>query len=188
MAFNEWTNTLGTGNWQHLVIWSLGQKGGDNKAAKSRETLGEEDLASIQGENATHEKVGTGKLFLLQLSAHPGDDLHDDPGAGLLQHGDRRWVGDALQTLAVHGQQAISTFQLSILKWWEGLRNVKSVEIDSIMAILLQEPWDEKRCIITRGINNINDAWNSNTSIPSKTSRSNIITKIAKLSRWCKIN
>ena len=42
MAFNEWTNTHGTGNWQHLVIWSLGQKGGDNKAAKSRETLGEE--------------------------------------------------------------------------------------------------------------------------------------------------
>ena len=69
MAFNEWTNTHGTGNWQHLVIWSLGQKGGDNKAAKSRETLGEEDLASIQGENATHEKVGTGKLFLVAVTA-----------------------------------------------------------------------------------------------------------------------
>ena len=58
----------------------------------------------------------------LQLGSHPGDHLHDDPGAGLLEHGDRRRVGDALKTLPVHCQQPVPTFQLSILKWGEVMK------------------------------------------------------------------
>lgn len=38
-----------------------------------------------------------------KFRSHPGDDLHDDPGARLLQHGHGQVVGDALQAVAVHG-------------------------------------------------------------------------------------
>ena len=94
------------------MIWSfLGQKVAQHKAAKSRGTLGEEVLGKKN--NATkcwHKKCfggfsgGFRGFRGLQLCAHPGDDLHDDPGAGLLEHGDRRRVGDALEALAVHCQ------------------------------------------------------------------------------------
>ena len=43
-----------------------------------------------------------------QLCAHPGDHLENDPGRGLLQHGDRQRVRDVLQAVAVHGEQAIT--------------------------------------------------------------------------------
>ena len=95
------------------MIWSLGQKVGHNKATKSRGTLGKE--VHLGKKN----NVATKCLGGLQLCAHPGDDLHDDPGAGLLEHGDRRRVGDALEALAVHCQQAVAAFQLSILEWGE---------------------------------------------------------------------
>ena len=38
----------------------------------------------------------------LQLGAHPGHNFHDDPGTGLLEHGHRRWVGDAFKALTVN--------------------------------------------------------------------------------------
>ena len=43
-----------------------------------------------------------------KFRSHPGDDLHDDPGARLLQHGHGQVVRDALQAVAVHGQQTIT--------------------------------------------------------------------------------
>ena len=60
------------------MIWSLGQKDGH----KARGTLGEEVLGK-------KNNVATKYFGGLQLGAHPGDDLHDDPGAGLLEHGHR---------------------------------------------------------------------------------------------------
>ena len=50
-----------------------------------------------------------------ELGPHPADDLEDDPGAGLLEHADGGAVGDALQALPVHGQQAVPTPQLPVL-------------------------------------------------------------------------
>ena len=96
------------------MIWSfLGQKVAQHKAAKSRGTLGEEVHLGKKNNVATKCFGG------LQLGAHPGDDLHDDPGAGLLEHGDRCRVGDAFEALAVNCQQAVAAFQLSILEWGE---------------------------------------------------------------------
>ncbi len=37
------------------------------------------------------------------------------PGAGLLEHGNSWWVRNTLQTLTIHSQQSVSTFQLPIL-------------------------------------------------------------------------
>ena len=45
----------------------------------------------------------------LELGAHPGHDLHDDPGARLLQHGHGQVVRDALQGVAVHCQESVAT-------------------------------------------------------------------------------
>jgi hypothetical protein len=42
-----------------------------------------------------------------EFSSHPGDDLHDDPGAGLLQHRHGQVVRDALQAVPVDRQQTI---------------------------------------------------------------------------------
>ena len=52
-----------------------------NKATKSRGTLGEEVHLGKK-----NNIVATKCFGGLQLGAHPGDDLHDDPGAGLLEH------------------------------------------------------------------------------------------------------
>ena len=52
-----------------------------------------------------------GKIIFRDSSkfrSHPGDDLHNDPGARLLQHGHGQVVGDALQAVPVHGQQTIA--------------------------------------------------------------------------------
>ena len=63
------------------MIWSLGKNAG--RLANLGEQLG---FCISQGENNVGN-VGTGIIFReLQLGAHPGDDLHDDPGAGLLEH------------------------------------------------------------------------------------------------------
>ena len=146
------------------MIWSLGQKvGHSNKATKSRGTLGKEVHLGKKNNVATKCFGG------LQLSAHPGDDLHDDPGAGLLEHGDRRRVGDALEALAVHCQQAVPAFQLAILKSGEvmncfqlsilkcgevmicfqlsilKLGEVIKFVIKSRFTAAMQEPWDDKK-------------------------------------------
>ena len=54
------------------------------------------------------EKFSDPMFHVSQLCAHPGDDLEDDPGRGLLQHGDRQRVRDVLQAVAVHGEEAVA--------------------------------------------------------------------------------
>lgn len=51
----------------------------------------------------------------LELGAHPGHHLHDDPGAGLLEHGDGRGVGDTLQAVTVHRKEAVTALQFPVL-------------------------------------------------------------------------
>ena len=183
MQCNEWTNAFpvyARHKWQNLVIWSLGQQGGHNKAsplAKSSGSFGKEVLARClcPGREQRNAKCWHKNCFRgLQLGAHPGDHLHDDPGAGLLQHGDRRRVGNALKTLPIHCQQTISTFQFSILKWGEVMKPLWGVEILTASLIFLcRNLGMTRRRIITRcinGINVISDVWNSpprcNTFIP----------------------
>ena len=52
---------------------------------------------------------------MLQLCAHPADDLQHDPGGGLLEHGHGGAVGDALQAVPVHGQQPVPALELPVL-------------------------------------------------------------------------